>query len=212
VILELDDEHRAEDWLGRIVDSSDTDLPPPGVIVTPLFSSYGRYEQKGLIEGIGRYFPLELDADSDSFRCPMPLTGGFWSTYAESITDFQKGILGFRNIMERLAQSGPLEYLRGDTFVSVADGLNELQSLLKLSLGAEIAQDGTFLPKWAFPSLLSVFAFAIWQQLVSGASMKHCRRPKCRKLFFTDRRNREYCSARCRQAEEKARQRRKNSL
>ena len=70
-----------------------------------------------------------------------------------------------------------------------------------------INEDGTFIPKWAFTSLLGVFGFSVWQSLVGGNSVRHCNRIKYRNVFLTAQYNRTYCSLRCKQTEEKARQR-----
>ena len=158
---------------------------------------------------MGRHFPEVPPSERDGFEYPMPLSDLFWSQYGESIADFRNAVRRLLAILDKLALAGPLDQLPRDVASEVLGGRAELHSLLLVSPALGIETDGSFSPRWVFPSMLAMLAFSIWQELMEVRSVRHCKRPRCRKVFFANRSTQEYCSARCRQAEEKSRQRRK---
>ena len=202
----LDDVDTYEKWNDRLVDPNETRFSPGAAVITRLFSS--QYERKDLAAAVGRYFPRAHSSELNTAKYPLPLSDDFWHGYAESIADFRTAVLGLRSILSRLSETGPIEHLPEEALRTLADARAELHSLLSVSPGLGLEIDGTFTPKWAFSSLLSMFALTIWEELVSGRSIRSCKRARCQKPFFVRRRNQSYCSSRCRQAEEKARQRR----
>ena len=203
--ITLDDVDTFDRWNDQLVDLGETNYSPIAVVADRLFSL--RYERKDLATAIGRYFPGVPSSELNTAKYPSPLSDDFWHQYGESIADFRRAVQGMRSILSRLSETGPLEDLPEEAQRTLGEARSELHSLLSASPGLGIELDGTFTPKWAFGSLLSMFALAIWQELVSGKSIRHCRRSRCRQPFFARRRNQEYCSSRCRWAEEKARQR-----
>jgi len=209
-IIEIDESDKYEDWAGQLVDSDDTDHPIAGALVQRLFSEQLQF--RTLAEALGRYFPLIPPSELESYEYPMPMSDEFWHQYAESVEDFRRAIRGVKEIIKKLAQTGPLELLSPEMVATVLQGRAELHSLLSVSPGVSLELDGSYTPKWAFSSMLALMGFAIWQKLVAGESLKHCMRLRCRGIFFTKRNNKRYCSDRCRMNEEKARQRRKKLL
>ena len=205
IVITIDDEDRMEDWNGRLVDPEETIHPPPSVIISPLFS--GELQERQLGVAIGRYFPTVEGADLDIFEYPTPLSDQFWHLYGESLSEFRAAIGQFVDMVRRLGNQGPLEQLPEDALGDLSRARAELHTLTSASPALGIDEDGSFLPKWAFTSLIGAFGFSVWQSLVGGSSVKHCARPRCRNVFLTAQYNRIYCSLKCTQAEQKARQR-----
>ncbi len=201
-----DDEHRLEDYLHRLVDPGDTTLPEPQALTSVLFHT--RYEQQTLAQSVGRFFPGVPTPDLEIYQYPTPLSDPFWCEYAEPLENFRSAARGFRDMLDGLRLNTPLNELPLEAQRRLLNSRSQLHALLSVSPALGFQEDGTFTPKWAFSSLLAIFAFAIRQDLLGGKTIRHCKRPKCRTLFLTGQGNREYCSSRCRQAEEKARQRR----
>ena len=205
IVITIDDEDRMEDWNGTLVDSEETIHSPASVIISPLFS--GELQERGLGEAIGRYFPSVEGADLDTFEYPTPLSDQFWRLYGESLSEFRAAIGQFVDMVRRLGNQGPLEQLPEDALGDLSRARAELHTLTSASPALGIDNDGNFLPKWAFTSLIGAFGFSVWQSLIGGSSVKHCARPRCRNVFLTAQYNRIYCSPKCTQAEQKARQR-----
>ena len=206
--IELDEQDRFEDHYDQLVDPDETRFLPGAAITTRLFSD--QYKPEELGPSVGRFFPEVPETEKSTYRYPMPLSEDFWYQYAEPLGDFRHAIQGVREILDKLSQSGPLDKLPSEQLRAVVESRSRLHSLLLVSPALALETDGSYAPTWAFSSLLSMFGLAIWQELVSGGTLRHCSRHRCRKLFFVGRRNQQYCSVRCRQAEEKARQRQSN--
>lgn len=205
-IIRIDQEDRMEDLLGKLVDPEDTIHLGPSATISRLFSY--QYEEKKLGEAIGHFFPDLPYGDWDTPEYPMPLSDAFWRQYGESLGDFRSAILRFREMVENLSPlKASLKHLREEDLRRLGQARSQLHSLLSVSPALGIDEDGNPVHRWAFSSLLSMFALSVWQDLVGGKSVRHCARHRCRKVFLSGNRRRLYCSDQCRQAEEKARQR-----
>lgn len=177
----------------------------PTALVAPIFSA--TYEQKGLGEAIGHFFPHIPPEEKDTALYPHPLDDDFWEQYCEPLEEFQWVVTEFKTMMKNLSYAGPWETSPVGERGAMIIGRDQLNSLLSFYPSLEIQEDGRIIDRWTFPSLLAIFAFEVWQKLIGGQSVKQCKRTKCRRLFLSAQYNREYCSERCRQTEEKARQR-----
>lgn len=208
-VISIDEEDRMEDWLGKLVDAEDTTHPPPSAIISRLFTS--EYREIELGKAIGQYFPELPYGDWDTPQYPTPLSPEFWTQYGESLGEFRSSIRQFHGMVEALGHKGPLEHIPEQTLLDLHHARNALHSLISVSAALGIDEYGEYVPRWAFSSLLSIFAYSLWQDLVGGKSIRHCGRTKCRKVFLTAQYNREYCSDRCRQTEGKARYRARTS-
>jgi hypothetical protein len=204
-IIELDEADTYEDWHGRLVDADDTTHPTPGIITTKLFGD--EFSFKGLPEIMGNFFPGVAKESLTTYEFPLPLSREFWSQYGESIWDYKNVFRSLKEILEGLAQLGPVKQIPQLVVDNVLYARRKLHSVLHTSPALDISENGSFGPKFGFYSLVSMFAFAVWQELSSSSILRHCKRTNCRKLFFTTTTRREYCTDRCRMAEEKARQR-----
>ena len=187
----------------------DTSIPPASATFAPLFSQV--VEDVNLARALGQFFPAVEGTEFETYEYPIPMSEEFWRQYAEPLGHFKEAIQGFRDILGNLGKLGPLEHLPDDVLRSVSRGKAQLQAILSVSPALVLMEDGTFAPRWAFSSLLAIAAFELWQQLIGGRSVKHCKRAKCRRIFIPSNNARGYCSDRCKQAEEKARQRRQKS-
>jgi len=207
--ITLDDNNRSENWLHTLVSPEDTSTPPGSASIAALFSE--AVEEKPLDRALGQFFPAVAAADLKTYEYPVPMSEEFWQQYAEPLGRFKSAVLGFRDMLANLAQAGPPELLPDDVLRTVMRGRAQLQAILSVSPALVLMDDGGFAPRWAFSSLPAIAAFEVWQQLIGGQSVKHCKRAKCRRLFIPPNNAREYCSDRCKMAEEKARQRRQQS-
>ena len=203
--IELDQEYPYDDWYDRIVEPGDTSLRS-GAVVTPLFSDH--YEEMELERAIGRYFPSIPPETRAAAKYPMPGSTDFWYQYGESVAQFRHAVRGFKNAVEQLKNIGSLSDAPADALRSLSQGHAQFQSLLSASPDIFVEPDGSFSPQWGFSSLLAMFALSIWQYLIGGKSIRHCKRARCRKIFVTKQHNQDYCSKKCRRTDEKARQRR----
>lgn len=198
-----------EDQRGCLVEPAGGALPNPSMATTMPIFSHG-YVSQPLEEAIGHFFPLVPLEEKNTFFYPQPLSEEFWHHYAEPLGYFQSVASDFRYMMDNLSYAG----LRNDQFNRATgrtgQGKSQLNSLLSISPSLRIEEDGSTVPMWDFPSLLAVFAFEVWQNLIGGQSIRHCQRTKCGRLFLSAQYNRGYCSDRCRWAEEKFRQRRRD--
>ena len=198
-----------EDLIGRLAEPRGGVLPdPPTALTTRLFSV--GYESKPLGEAVGHFFPLVPPAEKDSYSYPYPLSDDFWREYSEPLVLFRWAARDFRDMMDNLSHAGPWYEQVPRARAAMVIGRDQLNSLLSVYPSLRIEEDGTMVAKWMFPSLLAAFTFEVWQSLIGGQSIRHCQRTRCHRLFVSAQYNREYCSDRCRQAEEKARQRRRN--
>jgi len=180
----------------------------PKALMTGLFSS--TYEEMRLGEAIGPFFPQIPMAERDTTEYPHPLSDEFWNQYCEPLAEFRWAVKDFQTMIDNLSHAGPMFEVPPRQWNAMVQGRDQLNSLLSISPGFDYQVDGTTSATWTFPSLLAIFAFEIWEKLIGGQSVKHCKRTNCRRLFLTAQYNRDYCSDRCRQSEEKARQRRSN--
>lgn len=200
-----------EDQIGCLAEPREGALPnPPTALTAPLFSI--GYESKPLGDAIGHFFPLIPPEEKDSYPYPQPLEDDFWHQYSEPLELFRWAARDFRDMMENLSHAGPWNEQVPRARTAMIIGEEQLNSVLSVYPSLRIEEDGTMVSRWIFPSLLAVFAFEVWQNLIGGQSIRHCQRTRCRRLFLSAQYNREYCSDRCRQAEEKARQRRRATL
>ncbi len=198
-----------EDYEGRLAEpAAGVSSPSPIALMTQLFSI--TYEERRLGEAVGRFFPQVPVAERDTALYPHPLSEDFWHQYCEPLEEFRWAVKDFQTMMDNLSHAGPSDVLLPRDRAAIWNGQGQLNSLLSVYPSLWIEFDGTSTPRWAFPSLLAIFAFEVWQKLIGGQSIRHCKRSRCRRLFLAAQYNREYCSDRCRQAEEKARQRRRN--
>jgi len=141
-----------------------------------------------------RYFPKAGN------KLPLldPAKENFWKFYAEPIDDF---IAGASLLWEAL---DGLSYLATEDKVSEAqgrviyEGLNELNDLkAPVSTPLRIDDDGGFVKGHHFPSLLSIYASMVEDDLASGRRVlicKECERPFVAANYKTTM----YCSRRCR--------------
>lgn len=204
--ITIDEEHRMEDWIGQLVTVEETVHPPPSAILSELFVT--RYEETTLGDAIARYFPDVPNNEQDTHEYPIPLSNEFWYQYGESLGEFRDAVSQFQNMVEALGKNeGPLDYLPTKDLHDLISAQGSLHSLASVSPVLGNDANGQNIPRWAFLSLLGIFAFSVWQELVGGKSVYQCARPKCRKVFLSSNTRRQYCSDRCRQTEEKARQR-----
>jgi len=180
----------------------------PTALMTQLFSS--NYEERRLGEAVGHFFPQIPLAEKDTALYPHPLSDDFWHQYCEPLEEFRWAVRDFQEMVDNLSHAGPWDVLLPRGRSAMVIGQDQLNSLLSIYPGLEVQFTGTITARWTFPSLLAIFAFEVWQKLIGGQSIRHCKRSRCRRLFLAAQYNREYCSDRCRQAEEKARQRRRN--
>ena len=180
----------------------------PTALMTQLFSS--TFEEMRLGEAVGHFFPQIPVAEKDTALYPHPLSNDFWHLYCEPLEEFRWAVRDFQEMMDNLSYAGPWNVLSPRDRGAMGIGQDQLNSLLSIYPGLRVQYDGTTTATWTFPSLLAMFAFEVWQRLIGGQSIRHCKRPRCRRMFLSAQRNRDYCSDRCRQAEEKARQRRRN--
>jgi hypothetical protein len=180
----------------------------PTALMTQLFSS--TYEESPLGEAVGRFFPQVPLDEKDTALYPYPLSDDFWHQYCEPLQEFRWVVREFQTMMDNLSHAGPWDVKPPGERGAMVVGQDQLNSLLSIYPGLWIEFNGTVTARWTFPSLLAIFAFEVWQKLIGGQSIRHCKRSRCRRLFLAAQYNREYCSDRCRQAEEKARQRRRN--
>ncbi len=204
--LTLEEGESVQDILDKIVIPEDTNLPRPSMLSVKLFSD--EIEEQDLDKGLGTFFPDVPSNDLLEYRYPIPLSGPFWHQYAESVATFRDRVERFRAILERLRGIGPLDELPDEALWNLVRGQTELNALLSVNPALGLGHDA-FEPKWAFSSLLAMFAFAAWMKLVGGSSVRQCQRPRCRRLFITSVKTKRYCSERCRRNEETARVRRK---
>ena len=153
------------------------------------------------------YFPDVADEDLLSYDYPMPLSDRFWREYSESLGSFRNAVIQFRTMLENLKDIWPLESAPEEALRNLFLGDNQLRAILSARPALGLGVDG-FEPKWAFSSLLAMFALAAHMNLVGGKAVRHCKRSKCNRLFMTPVKTKRYCSERCRRSEEKARSRR----
>lgn len=208
-VITLDHDYHREDWLHSLVSPEDTSTPPGSASIAQLFSE--AVEEQTLDRALGQFFPAVEAAELETYEYPIPMSEEFWQQYAEPLGRFKSAIRDFREILENLTQAGPPEHLPDSVLRSVLRAKTQLQAILSVSPALLLMDDGGFAPRWAFSSLIAVAAFEVWQQLIGGQSVRHCRRSRCRRLFIPSNNAREYCSDRCKMAEEKARQRRKKT-
>ena len=202
--IEVDEEYPYDDWYDRVVEPGDTSLRS-GAIVTPLFSDH--YEEMELDRAIGRYFPSIPTENRAAAKYPMPGSADFWYQYGESVAQFRHAVRGFKNTVEQLKNIGSLSDAPSDALRSLSQGHAQFRSLLSASPDIFVEPDGSFSHQWGFSSLLAMFALSIWQYLIGGKSIRHCKRARCQKIFVTKQHNQDYCSKKCRRTDEKARQR-----
>lgn len=208
-VLVLEDIDRFEDWNAKLVQPDETGYSPAGAFASPLFSN--QHEFKTLTEALGNYFPMVPRSELESYEYPMPLSEGFWHQYAEPLGTFRRTIRRLKEIPVKLSQAGPLDLIPSDMLRTALDGRAELHSILSVSPGIGLELDGSYSPKWAFSSLIAMLGFSFWQRLVAGESLRQCGRSRCRKLFFSRLGSKRYCSDKCRNNEEKSRQRKRMS-
>ena len=154
------------------------------------------------------YFPDMADEDLLSYDYPMPLSDRFWREYSESLGSFRNAVIQFRTMLEKLKNIWPLESAPEEALRNLFLGDNQLRAVLSARPALGLGVDG-FESKWAFSSLLDMFALAAQMNLAGGKAVRHCKRPKCNRLFMTPVKTKRYCSERCRRSEEQARSRRK---
>ena len=164
--------------------------------------------ERGLAEGLSMYFPDVADDDRLSYDYPMPLSDRFWFEYGESLGSFRNAVIQFRTMLENLKDIWPLDSAPEEALRNLVFGRNQLHAILSARPALGLGVDG-FEPKWAFSSLLAMFALAAHMNLVGGKAVRQCQRLRCRRLFMTPVKTKRYCSERCRRSEEKARNRRK---
>jgi len=206
MVIVIDEEYRMEDWIGQVVHVEDTIDPPSSAILSGLFTT--QYEETTLGHAIARYFPDMPDAEQDTHEYPIPLSNEFWYQYGESLGEFRNAVSQFQNMVKAFGKNeGPLDYLPTEALHDLSRAQGSLHSLASMSPVLGLGANGQKIPSWSFSSLLGIFAFSVWQDLVAGQSVHQCARPKCRKVFLSSNTKRQYCSGRCRQTEEKARQR-----
>ena len=164
--------------------------------------------ERGLAEGLSMHFPDVADEDRLSYDYPMPLSDRFWREYGESLETFRNAVTQFRTMLENLKDIWPLDSAPEEALRNLVLGRNQLHAIFSarpvLGLGVE-----GFESKWAFSSLLAMFALTAHMNLVGGKAVRQCQRLRCRRLFMTPVKTKRYCSERCRRSEEQARFRRK---
>lgn len=196
---------RFEDYINVLVDPKETVLQTPSCLIQPLFSY--RYEADALGETIGKFFPDVAPEDLETYEYPLPLTGDYWRQYGEPLQEFQWAVGDFRNMVENLSHKDRNDQRSRMLAKRGEDQLNAM--LASVNPQVWLDPEGSVMPEWTFPSLLAIFAVEVSQSLTRGMSIQHCSRPRCGKFFFSSQYNRAYCSDRCRNSEEKARQRNK---
>jgi hypothetical protein len=164
--------------------------------------------ERGLAEGLGMYFPDVADEDRLSYDYPMPLSDRFWFEYGESLEKFRNAVTQFRRMLENLKDIWPLDSAPEEALRNLVFGRNQLHAILSARPALGLGGNG-YEPKWAFSSLLAMFALASQMKLVGGEAVRQCQRLRCRRLFMTPVKTKRYCSERCRRSEEQARSRRK---
>ena len=164
--------------------------------------------ERGLAEGLSMYFPDVADEDLLSYDYPMPLSDRFWREYSESLGSFRNAVIQFRRMLENLKDIWPLDSAPEEALRNLVFGRNQLHAISSARSALGLGDDG-YEPRWAFSSLLAMFAQAVQIKLVGGETVRQCKRPRCRRLFMTPVKSKRYCSERCRRSEEMARRRRK---
>ena len=200
--LELEPGETAEEYIIR----EPSDAPQSSILAKSyLFSE--RIRELNLDEGLGMYFPDVADEDLLSHDYPMPLSDTFWHEYGESIVTFRDAVMQLRETFDSLRGIPALGELPDEALRNVVRGQRRLNAMASahqtLGLGVDAVE-----ARWAFSSLLAMFAYAAQAKILGGEVVRRCKRPTCRRLFLTPVKSKGYCSERCRRSEEKARSRR----
>ena len=164
--------------------------------------------ERGLAEGLSMYFPDVADDDRLNYDYPMPLSDRFWFEYGESLGSFRNAVTQFRTMLGRLEDIWTLESAPDEAMRNLFLGRNQLHAISSARSALGLGDDG-YERRWAFSSLLAMFAQAVEIKLVGSETVRQCKRPRCRRLFMSPVKSKRYCSERCRRIEEQARFRRK---
>lgn len=202
---------RFEDHIGTLVDPSETVLQAPAAIVLPISLLLGEdvelHEVQSLEDAIGLFLPQVPAAQLEDYDYPLPLSDEFWHAYAEPLKEFQWAVGDFKNMVENLGHKDQEHWRSRNLAIR---GQDQINSLLTVNPALSIGLSGSITQQWNFPSLLSLFAFEVWQELLGRKSVLHCKRPNCGKLFLSRQYNQTYCSWTCQKDEERKRHRAKN--
>lgn len=156
----------------------------------------------------------EVLAEEADLRYPEPFTPEFWAHYQEPLDRFRRAVEAFR---------GEMEFWRRLQEEESGGGGGEAERWFKPWAGPRMWPDfftglrgcvpgltfeeGKVRERWWYVSLLSALYGMMRLDLLGGKVVRYCGHKLCRRPFLTDRRDKHYCSAECRDAAEVARRR-----
>jgi AraC family transcriptional regulator of adaptative response/methylated-DNA-[protein]-cysteine methyltransferase len=172
------------------------------------------YERQSLGDTIGRFFPNVEPEHRDTYPYPKPDSPEFWLQYAEPLEEFMRGAARLRDTLADLRDaSSPADGDDLALFSNVAHLSRGLNSLHALTAAVRPVLLPVGRARYAYrssaASLLESLAMMALLDEAAGRGERRCARWGCGLPFTPRTPQAEYCSPRCREADKKARQRRR---
>ena len=204
---------RFYDHLNQVVDPMETALPRPSALIHEFPSLVGRTVEplqiRSVVDSVAPFFPDVPEYQKENYEYPLPLSWRFWREYGEPLDEFLGAVADFKQMVEHLGHQAETD-VRGAGLAM--RGEDQLNSLLTINPVLSIRPGGTPVGRWNMTSLLALFAFEVKERLTAEETFRRCRRSRCRRIFATKLRSKEYCTEKCRVNEERSRERQKKKL
>ncbi len=167
-------------------------------------------EPLSLREAVYPFFPDVPAEEADTYRYPTPFTDDFWRSYSEPLDTFLQAARLFSDlrILREIRSKEKSDGIRAgaenvagreETVIALA---NEQLGLLDWLLSpvqpsVYVGERGVFQQEWGVPSLLSLLAMMVLEDLTANRPVKSCKNQMCGMLFTAGQPNSEYCSRKC---------------
>jgi hypothetical protein len=166
------------------------------------------WREEPLTKRLATFFPGIQPPLDAIYPYPLPGSPEFWAIYGEPLETFAFWIARYRESVEVLSQYVGLENPTEQQQESITVASKFLQFLasgtgMRLDIGATVSR------ALASPSLLCTFAEMFLRDLSSGRRAHRCQR--CGRFYVSNAPRAQYCSARCRNATQRRRQRQRQS-
>lgn len=167
-------------------------------------------EPLSLREAVYPFFPDVPAEEADTYRYPTPFTDDFLRSYSEPLDTFLQAARLFSDlrILREIRSKEKSDGIRAgaenvagreETVIALA---NEQLGLLDWLLSpvqpsVYVGERGVFQQEWGVPSLLSLLAMMVLEDLTANRPVKSCKNQMCGMLFTAGQPNSEYCSRKC---------------
>ena len=195
---------------GELVSDDDVPKgwPKPSVLIQKLHNNIWVEEQ--FSETWSRFFPEMPNGNWENYSYPIPTSEEFWKLYAEPVDEFLAGVHTLSWAFDGLSHNNPIATASEKDEQSSRRGIKILNALVApVSTKIIRLEDGSsFEQRWVAPSLLSLFAMMLLQDLTEKKRVLRC--PVCGKRFLSDAYQARFCSDKCRYTAQKRRFRSKS--